>query len=299
MCSSVPMPDAGPRFAEDETTALMVCGYVLCDQLLASAEEAFARARWLIEDCDRGEGHLSIIGDFVLPPSDGPPSREFQTLHFDFGLPLDPEVNHDVACYTALYIPTDARGVSAATRLVPLGALLSQRAWPRHGELLERLLVYGRTHGGRDGVPGYVEGSLARIVEAAAGTRPELPSVKTDDQFLCGLEFATLGAELSFFARHGLCIEEVAIDVPLGPGELLVFDNLALAHGRRGSRAPGELHQRVFGRRDVEPPGQRELRERVLGAFSPAVGSRDPVRPGHEDHPQPRSAARAQVDTRS
>ncbi len=158
MCSSVPMPDAGPRFAEDETTALMVCGYVLCDQLLASAEEAFARARWLIEDCDRGEGHLSIIGDFVLPPSDGPPSREFQTLHFDFGLPLDPEVNHDVACYTALYIPTDARGVSAATRLVPLGALLSQRAWPRHGELLERLLVVwphprrpGRSSGVRRG----------------------------------------------------------------------------------------------------------------------------------------------------
>ena len=262
------MPDSGPRLAEDETTALTTRGYVLCDQLFAGPEEAFTRARSLIEDRDGDEGPLSIIGDFVLPPSDGPPTRDFQTLHFDFGLPLDPEVNHDVACYTALYIPADARHVSAATRLVPLEALLSQRTWPRHGELLERLLAYGRTHGGRDGVPGYVEGSLARIVEAAAGTPPELPSVKTDDQFLCGLEFATLGAELSFFARHGLWIEEVAIDVPLGPGELLVFDNLALAHGRRGSRAPGELHQRVFGRRDVEPPGQRELRERVLGAFT-------------------------------
>jgi len=32
-----------------------------------------------------------------------------------------------VACYTALYIPADARNVSAATRLVPSGALLGQR----------------------------------------------------------------------------------------------------------------------------------------------------------------------------
>ena len=268
------MPDSGPRLAEDETTALTTRGYVLCDRLFAGAEEAFTRARLLIEDRDRDEGPLSIIGDFVLPPSDGPPTRDFQTLHFDFGVPLDPEVNHDVACYTALYISADARNVSAATRLVPLQALLSQRAWPRQGELLERLVAYGDTHGGRDEVPGYVEGSLARIVEAAAGTPPELPSVKTDDQFLCGLEFATLSAERSFFARHGLCVEEVAIDVPLGPGELLVFANLALAHGRRGTRAPGELHQRVFGRRDVAPDGQRELRERVLGAFSAAADSR-------------------------
>ena len=251
--------------------ALTALGYVLCVESFPSADEAFTRARSLIEDRDRDDGPLSIIGDFVLPPSDGPSTRDFQTLHFDFGLPLDPEVNHDVARYTALYIPTDARNVSAATRLVPLGALLSQRAWPRHGELLERLRAYGRTHGGRDGVPGYVEGSLARIVEAAAGTPPDLPNVKTDHRFLCGLEFATPSAELAFFARHGLCIEEVAIDVPLSPGGLLVFDNLALAHGRRGTRAPGELHQRVFGHRDVEPPGQRELRERVLGAFSAAA----------------------------
>jgi hypothetical protein len=61
-------------------------------------------------------------------------------------------------------------------------------------------------------------------------------------------------------------------EVALRPRRLMVFDNLALAHGRRGCRRPGELHQRVFGRRQLSPVKQRALRERVLDAFhSPAA----------------------------
>ena len=114
---------------------------------------------------------LSVIGDFVLPPLDGAETRDFQTLHFDFGLPLDPKVEGDVARYTALYIPADVTGVRAVTRLVPLAALLAQRSWPPSSELVERLRSYGRTHGAWDDEQGDVEGSLARIVEAATADR--------------------------------------------------------------------------------------------------------------------------------
>src|SRR6202042_3295774 len=110
------------------------------------------------------------------------------------------------------------------TRLVPLGVLLRQRTWPAQTELLENLVAYGRTHGAWDDTRGYVEGSLARIIEAAAGSEPDLPSVKLDGDFLCGLEFDSLRAEVTFFARHGLRVEDVAIDIALQPGELLVFD---------------------------------------------------------------------------
>jgi hypothetical protein len=48
---------------------------------------------------------------------------------------------------------------------------------------------------------------------------------------------------------------------------MLLFDNLALAHGRRGVRRPGELRQRVFGHRQLAVAGQLALREWVLGAF--------------------------------
>jgi hypothetical protein len=256
----------------DSLIALTENGFVVVHERFPEADQAFAHACALLEPRGGQEiAPLLVIGDFVLPPTDGPATRDFQTLHFDFGLPLDPRVDQDVARYTALYVPVDAVDPSAATRLVPLRALLAQRAWPTEAELLERLLAYGHTHGAWDDALGYTEGSLARIVEAATGDAPELPSVKTDHEFLCGLEFDSLGAELAFFARHGLCIEDVVLDVALVPGQLLVFDNLVLAHGRRGRRAPGELRQRIFGHSCLGAPAQRKLRDRVLSAFRPAL----------------------------
>ena len=47
-------------------------------------------------------------------------------------------------------------------------------------------------------------------------------------------------------------------------GGLLAFDNLALAHGRRATQRPGELHERVYGHRSVSRAAQRALRDRVL-----------------------------------
>ena len=87
-------------------------------------------------------------------------------------MPLDPKVEGDVACYTALHVPADVTDVHAVTRLVPLAALLGQRSWPTRAELVERLRSYGRTHGAWDDQEGYVEGSLARIVEATAAELP-------------------------------------------------------------------------------------------------------------------------------
>lgn len=235
-----------------------------------SAVAAFAEASRILETCcpAAGQPSIEVIGDFVLPPADGHESRDFQTLHFDFGLPLDPRVEQDVARYTALYIPQDRQKVAAVTRLVPLAALLQQRSWPSEQELLERVAVYGMTHGAWRGEDGYAEGSLARIVEAAGGAPPELPSVKVYPEFLCGTEFHDVSSELRFFARHGLSIEAVEVDIALRPGDLLIFDGLALAHGRRGTRQPGELHQRVFGYRRLAVSGQCALRDDVLSAFA-------------------------------
>jgi hypothetical protein len=262
-------PAATMSGVEDDRATLRSSGFVRIDEGFSTAAEVFELARSMIEVgySEDGLGPLSIIGDFVLPPVEGPKTRDFQTLHFDFGLPLDPKVDQDVSRYTALYIPVGAPDVSAITRLVPLGPLLQQRTWPARPELLESLVTYGRTHGAWDDARGYVEGSLARIVEAAAGSQPNLPSVKLDRDFLCGLEFDSLRAEAAFFAQHDLRVEDFAIDVALAPGELLVFDNFALAHGRRGTRAPGELRQRVFGHRELAPAAQRDLRARVLSAF--------------------------------
>jgi len=116
------------------------------------------------------------------------------------------------------------------------------------------------------------------VIEAAVAASPLLPSVKADPDFLCGMEFDSLSAELAFFRRHALDVEEVALELALRPGQLMVFDNLALAHGRRGCRRPGELHQRVFGHRQLSPVEQRALRERVLDAFHSPSADDAPAR---------------------
>jgi hypothetical protein len=241
----------------------------LVDDAFGTCPEAFAAAEQLVQ------GHqsmdpiepLSVIGDFVIPPLESPASRDFQTLHVDFGLPLDPKIAQDIARFTALYIGLGDVGITATTRLVPLVPLLAQRRWPERGELIARFAAYGWTHGARDDRRGYSEGSFARIIDAASTNPPLLASVKTEPDFLCGTEFGTSGAELAFFRQHGLDVEDVVIDIVLRPGQLLVFDNLAFAHGRRGRRQPGELHQRMFGHHQMSVAGQRNVREQVLSAF--------------------------------
>lgn len=132
--------------------------------------------------------------------------------------------------------------------------------------MANRLASYGRTHGAWDDDRGYVEGSLARLVKAAAGGHPILPSVKIESGFLCGMEFDNLAAEVMFFERLGLDVHDAEIEVSLQPRELLVFNNLSMAHGRRGVRQPGEMHQRVFGH-TLQPSDQVMLRDIFLTAI--------------------------------
>jgi Taurine catabolism dioxygenase TauD, TfdA family len=266
---NVTAEDRCDRRARACAQALSASGFVTIEGPFATAREAFDSVAALLGEIpvDPGFPPLEVIGEFVIPPIPGPPSRDFQTLHFDFGLPLDPVVSSDVARFTALHIHLGAAPSRARTRLVPLHPLLRQATWPERRELLVRLTAYGETHGAFDQTPGYTEGSLARIVEAAAGGEPQLPSVKTTPGFLCGNEFASLNAELVFFDAHGLSVSAVDSEVTIRPGAVLIFDNLALAHGRSGVRQPGELHQRVFGHRALDPDRQRLLRDQVLATF--------------------------------
>ena len=149
-----------------------------------------------------------------------------------------------------------------------LAPLLAQRRWVDHDQLLERFAAYGHSHGAWDDTAGYTEGSLARIIEAAAGDPPLLASVKTTPGFRCGLEFTSLSEEIAFFAGRGVSLGGLEREIRLDPGELLIFDNQLVGHGRRGSRQPGELHQRVIGYRQAPPSRQRSIRDLFLTAFA-------------------------------
>jgi hypothetical protein len=150
----------------DGDDALDDVGDVVVRGPFARVEDAWRAADTIVSARVTAGERLEVIGDFVLPAPDGPPSRDFQTLHFDFGLPLVPAVPTDVARFTALHVLADGPDSGALTRLVPLHALLAARAWPDRDELIRRWAAYGVSHGAWAGSAGYVEGSLARIVEA-------------------------------------------------------------------------------------------------------------------------------------
>jgi hypothetical protein len=210
---------------------------------------------------------LEVVGEFTVPPA-GAPRRDYQALHIDFGLPVESPRAVDVARFTALHVDAGHPPTSARTRLVPLRRLLSQRSWVDAGALVERLRRYGALqHGGEQ----YVEGILARLIEAADGS-PSLPRSGRAG-FLCGMEFASRADERAHAAERGLDVDRAEEQVHLRPGELLLFDNLATAHGRSGVRAPLELHQLCVGYPQLDVSRQRVLLRRVLdGAF--AGGSR-------------------------
>jgi hypothetical protein len=207
---------------------------------------------------------LEVVGEFVVPPT-GALRRDFQTLHIDFGLPIDGHEALDVARFTALYVDSRHPPTTALTRVVPLRALLGQRAWPGRRSLLANLRRYGKPCCAG---ASYVEGILARLVEAA-DDRSALPST-ADASFLCGMEFASVAEERAHFTRHGLELDNVEHRIPLSAGQILLLDNLATAHGRVGTRRPEELQQLCVGYRGLDVSRQHTLLHRVLDAFGPA-----------------------------
>lgn len=207
---------------------------------------------------------LDVVGEFTVPPA-GALRRDFQTLHIDFGLPVVSCEALDVARFTALYVDSRHPATTAVTRVVSLRALLGQRGWPDSRRLLANLRRYGRTDRAR---ASYVEGILARLVEAADDCST-LPST-AEASFLCGMEFASVAEERAHFTSHGLELDSVEHRIMLSPGELLLFDNLATAHGRVGTRRVEELQQLCVGYRGLDVTSQSTILNRVLDAFGRA-----------------------------
>jgi hypothetical protein len=203
---------------------------------------------------------LTSVGEFLVPPP-GAVSRDFQALHIDFGWPLVAERPVDLARFTVLSVAAEVSDGAAATRVVPLRRLLGQRSWPSAFVLAQRLR--------RAADPARsVEGILGRLIEILDEGGGSLPA-STTPGFLCGMEFSSRLEEDRFFRSHGMELATVEDQIVLQRGELLVLDNLRMAHGRLGRRRTCELHQLFVGYRGLGADAQGAFLDGILSAFHP------------------------------
>lgn len=181
----------------------------------------------------------------------------FQALHYDMGQPFLADQDQTLYTISALWRPANTpANPKAKTRLVSLEKLLEQNSFGNLDEIKTRFTDYIKNHG-----DGWIEpephnthrlACFARVIDAVSGLNLLTGQIDT----MIGQVFAYdknldgktgLQQEQDYFAKAGLNLEQVEEQIELLPGELLIFDNLRVVHGRIGERKARELENFIYG----------------------------------------------------
>jgi hypothetical protein len=222
-----------------------------------------------------GAGRFSLLQKMTIPGSDDT-TRNFQCLHFDGGIPLLVNSPQDLVLFTALYLPKTGTPSSASTRFIDLDAITQQARWGTLPHLEDRLTTYWKNLGSSwnwDDDRSYKESCFARIVDAFSGTEEltnfrKTPQSEWSKASREGNEFGSIEDESAFFKRHGIEIEAVAKSIKLQPGQLILFDNTRMVHGRVGRRKKHEIFQMSYGLKNVSEDASREFATQFLLSFA-------------------------------
>ncbi|MBS1507229.1 MAG: hypothetical protein JSS79_11340 [Bacteroidetes bacterium] len=201
-------------------------------------------------------------------------SESFQALHFDMGLPLDPDLaaGSSLFNFAALYVPYNVVNPHASTRLLPLRrlSLSPDRA------LASKLDVYVKEYGDGWAKPSYVNtgrlGSLARVLDSL-NAEPQLTDyynkavwewfneIPSEDGLI---EYQR---EAEFFRQFEIDIETLEDRVQLVPGQLLIIDNISCVHGRVGRRQFEEVYQVLYGSPSVSQTQIIHIKDHLVASM--------------------------------
>lgn len=197
------------------------------------------------------------------------------SMHFEMGLPIVPvEDRSRVHALICLHIPPSDKASNVATRLLPIDGLLAGKS----KELVEQALTtYVQKHGA--GWEGHNSGRLlvaAQLVDAA-NNQDQLAYMREhriaewfnkDSKNSAQDGFVK---ETAFFARHNIILAKHEKRFTLKPGDLLIADNLRVAHGRDGKRPAEELLQFLYGVKDASKEEVNTIRARVVSLLTRLV----------------------------
>lgn len=198
----------------------------------------------------------------------------FVALHFEMGAPLIAIDDQTTVCsLMGLYFPHDSEPNEVRTRTLHLGGLLSSHRWPDEREVEDALKFYAENYG--DGWGDYSTGRLscvARLLDGAVSDN-ELSFMKSFKETDCFNRSADgewvdgYQEEIDYFLSHGFLIETWEKRYTLRPGDLLIIDNLRVAHGQIGQREPEEIYQFIYGTNRATAFDVDQLRRQLVSTL--------------------------------
>lgn len=184
----------------------------------------------------------------------------YQVLHLDMGQPIISKEPQDMYLITGLYLDKKKESVTAKTRVMSLRGLFKDKKWGGKRIIEKRIIKYAQKYGDGWFNPGRVNtkrlACFARILDAVAGTF----ELKDDFNKTMGQWFRdeerlgvdeSMKNEYEFYKKRGIKLENLEEHIQLKPGQLLVFDNTRVIHGRAGKRKRKEVWQIMYGVKKV------------------------------------------------
>lgn len=257
-------------------------GYVVVDgistpaQAHAYLEDFFARV-----NPDRFSLYKQLLERLQLAKLDQLPvchdllDATYQSIHMDMGHPLAYDgQSQNMFFFTALLFPQDHKPSQGITRLVTLNELMKQKKWGSKEEVRARLESYVDAYG--DGKPEYNTkrlASVARLFDAMMGQAElvDFRDQRTDEWFQNGAErneAQSLQNEYAFFKKAGYDLAAVEERVNLQPGQMIIFDNTRIGHGRLGHREAAELYQFMYGVKDLQQDDIQAIQDHFVNLLA-------------------------------
>ena len=204
--------------------------------------------------------NIKLLKCDEIPVCEDVVESSYQVLHLDMGQPIISREPQDMYLITGLYLDKIRKPVTARTRVMSLKGLFKNKKWGGKELIEKRIIRYAKKYGDGWFNPEKINtkrlACFARIVDAVADTE----ELKDDFNKTMGQWFRdeerlgvdeSMKNEYKFYQKRGISLGKLEKHIQLKPGQLLIFDNTRVIHGRAGKRVEKEVWQMMFGVRKV------------------------------------------------